>query len=325
MPRLITLGILSDIHFASAAEQARGEDYEFECRLNPLHRALLKFYRRFIWLRHPLHQNHLLDAFLERIGPADFVVANGDYSSNTAFVGLSDDAAFESARQCLTQLRERFCQNFRATFGDHELGKLSLVGARGGMRIASYVRAQEELSLEPLWRVDLGRYVLVGVTSSVVALPVFESDLLPGERPLWEQARAEHLTRIRETFAALEPKQRVLLFCHDPTALPYLWREQAVRLRIDQIDQTIIGHLHSSLIFWKSRVLAGMPAIGFAGPAVKRMTGALREARRWKPFKVRLCPSLAGIELLKDGGYLTAELDPDAQRPVRFRRHPIPR
>jgi hypothetical protein len=40
---------------------------------------------------------------------------------------------------------------------------------------------------------------------------------------------------------------------------------------------------------------------------------------------VRLCPSLAGIELLKDGGYLTAELDPEARSPLRVHRHRLPR
>jgi hypothetical protein len=116
-----------------------------------------------------------------------------------------------------------------------------------------------------------------------------------------------------------------LLFCHDPTALPFLWREEAVRNRLPQLEQTIIGHLHSNLVLWKSRLLAGMPRIGFLGHAAKRMSAALREARHWEPFKVRLCPALAGIELLKDGGYLTGELDPGRHSPAVFRFHPIPR
>jgi hypothetical protein len=55
------------------------------------------------------------------------------------------------------------------------------------------------------------------------------------------------------------------------------------------------------------------------------MSAALHEARYWKPFNVRLCPSLAGIELLKDGGYYTAELDAEARQPAWFRFHPLPR
>ena len=94
--------------------------------------------------------------------------------------------------------------------------------------------------------------VLVGVASSLVALPAFESDTLPAERAEWQRLRAEHMTRIRETFASLQPTQRVLLFCHDPTALPFLSEEPAIRARLPQIERTIIGHLHSRLILWKA-------------------------------------------------------------------------
>jgi hypothetical protein len=92
-----------------------------------------------------------------------------------------------------------------------------------------------------------------------------------------------------------------------------------------QIEQTLIGHLHSRLILWNSRRLAGMPTIRFLGHTARRMTAALHEARCWEPFNVRLCPSLAGIELLKDGGYYTAEFDADARQRAQFRFHPLPR
>jgi hypothetical protein len=94
-----------------------------------------------------------------------------------------------------------------------------------------------------------------------------------------------------------------------------------VRSRVDQIEQTIIGHLHSPLILWKSRVLSGMPILRFLGHSVQRFSTALREARHWRPFKVRLCPSLAGIELLKDGGYYSMELDDSGSVSARFIRH----
>src|SRR6185295_17216875 len=148
-----------------------------------------------------------------------------------------------------------------------------------------------------------------------VALPVFGADMLAEERSAWEKLREQHLTEIRDAFTALTPDRRVLLFCHDPTALPFLWREDAVRAKLSQIEQTVIGHLHSNLYLWKSKLLAGMPVIKFLGHTAQRMSGALNEARRWRPFNVRLCPSLAGIELLKDGGYFTVELDGEAQRP----------
>jgi hypothetical protein len=137
--------------------------------------------------------------------------------------------------------------------------------------------------------------------------------------------RAEHLEQIRQTFAALQPGQRLLLFCHDPTALPFLWREETVRARAAQIEQTIIGHLHTGLVLWKGRLLAGMPRINFLGHSARKMSAALHQARDWRHFHLRLCPALAGTELLKDGGYLTLELDPEARQPARFQFHPLAR
>jgi hypothetical protein len=325
MSRATTLAILSDIHFASAAEQLRGDDYELAGVGSPLPRLLLKIYRHFFWLRHPLRQNHLLDKFFDQVGPADHVIANGDYSCDTGFIGVSDEAACQSAKECLGKLRHRFGPKFRANFGDHEIGKCSFVGSNGGLRLASFHQAQSELGLEPFWQMQLGRYVLVGVVSSLVALPVFEPEALSEELAEWRQLREQHLADIRAAFSALRSEQRVILFCHDPTALPFLWREETVRTKLPQIEQTIIGHLHSNLILWKSRLLAGMPAIRFLGHSARRMSTALGEARHWKPFRVRLCPSLSGIELLKDGGFLTAELDADARQPARFHLHRIRR
>src|ERR1043166_2585177 len=197
MTRTCTLGILSDIHYASAAEQARGSDYEWRGLANPMLRLLVRLHRRFLWLR--------------------------------------DDAACQSTRECLGKLRQKFGRNLRTNFGDHELGKISFFGGRGGMRLASWRRATEELAMEPFWRIELGHYVLMGLVSSLVALPVFQPDTLPAEWPEWEKLRAEHLSEIRQAFAALQPAQRVVLFCHDPTALPFLWREEAVRARLPQI------------------------------------------------------------------------------------------
>jgi hypothetical protein len=325
MARSYRIAILSDIHYASAAEQARGDDYEYRDLKNPFVRLFVRTYRHFIWLRYPLKQNQLLDEFITRVGSPDYVIANGDYSCNSAFVGVSDDPACQSANECLQKLRERFGANFRAGFGDHELGKMSFFGMRGGMRLASWHRAQAQLGLSPLWRLEMGNYVLLGVTSSLVGLPVFEADTLPEERAEWHRLREQHLADIRQAFAALKPDQRVLFFCHDPTALPFLLRDEIVRDKIAQIEKTIIGHLHSRLVFWKSRLLAGMRPIRFLGHTAKRLSTALSEGRDWRPFKVMLCPSLAGIELLKDGGYYTVELDSDARQPARFEFHPLPR
>jgi len=276
-------------------------------------------------MRHPLDHAAQLDRFLDAAGPVDCVVANGDYSCDSGFVGVSDALVFQSVQECLGKLRAKFGDRVRFTFGDHELGKLTLVGGVGGMRLASWRRATEQLGLQPFWQMTFGRYRLMGVASPLLALPANQPDALPGEWPEWLRLRESHLAEIRAAFDALQPDQRVLLFCHDPTALPFLWREEPVRRRLPQIEQTVIGHLHTRLILWKSRVLSGIPPIRFLGHSVRRITAALHEAHCWWPFRVRLCPSLSGIELLKDGGYYTVEIDPAANRPAKFTFHPLPR
>lgn len=325
MVRTYQVAILSDIHYAGALEQTRGNDYEFRDLKNPCARLFIRYYRRYVWVRDPFRQNHLLDEFIRRVGTPDLVVANGDYSCDTAFIGVSDDASLASAQECLGKLRDKFAPRFEATFGDHELGKLSFFGDWGGMRLASWLRAKKDLSLKPLWRAELGNYVLLGVTSTLLALPVFENDMLPEECTRWEQLREEHFADVRREFAALKSGQRVLLFCHDPSALPFLWHDETVRKALPQIEQTVIGHLHSPLVFWKSRLLAGMPPIRFLGHTVKRLSTTLSAGRHWRPFNVRLCPSLAGIELKKTGGFYTVELDADARQPARFQLHRIKR
>lgn len=325
MPQGCVVGILSDIHYAGAAEQLRGNDFETRIVRNPLVRLLLIFHRRFIWLNRPLDHNYLLDRFIEQATNFDYVVANGDYSCNTGFTGLSDPAARESAREALGKLRQAFGDRLRLTLGDHELGKKSFVGGHGGMRLASWQAVREALQIPGLWRLQIGLYVLIGVVSSLVALPVYEPDTLVEERPEWEKLRAHHMEQIRTEFGKIEPNQKILLFCHDPTALPFLAEVETVQARLGQIVQTIIGHLHSDLVLRTAGLLAGMPRLTFLGHTARRMSKALRRARQWQAFNVRLCPALAGIELLKDGGFLTAELDPDGKRPVKFQQHRIPR
>jgi hypothetical protein len=325
MPDTSRLGIVSDIHYAGPAEQARGNDFEIRGIPNPVLRLLVRLHRRFLWLRDPLNQNYLLENFLAKIQPCDLVIANGDYSCNSAFVGVSDDAARESARICLAKLGNQFGQRLRANIGDHELGKMSFVGMRGGMRLESWRRTTEELGVRPFWREEIGNYVLLGMTSSLLALPAYEPDTLTEERPQWQALREQHLQELRTAFDQIKPGQRLLLFCHDPTALPFLSREPVVQSRIDQIENTVIGHLHSNLILFQSRILAGMPRIAFLGHTARRLTKALGQARGWKPFKVRLCPALAGIELLHDGGFLEVELDRTARKAPKFVFRPLPR
>jgi len=71
------------------------------------------------------------------------VIANGDYSCNSACIGVSDDAACQSAAN-VSENCAKASALFRATFGDHELGKLSFFGGRGGLRLASWHRARQD-------------------------------------------------------------------------------------------------------------------------------------------------------------------------------------
>jgi hypothetical protein len=324
-PGDVTIAVLSDIHYAGSIERARGEDYEFRRIANPLLRALARAYRHLIWLRHPLDQGRQLDRFLAEIGPADYVVANGDYACDTEYVGVSDPGSLQSAQECLGKLRARFGDRARFIFGDHELGKPALFGGHGGMHLDSWRCATQQLGLQPFWKLSLGRYLLLGVASPLIALPANQADVLPAEWTEWQSLREAHLAEIRATFDTLQPEQRVILFCHDPTALPFLWQEEPVRRRLVQVEQTVIGHLHTRLILWKSRVLSGIPPIRFLGRSVNRFTSALHQAHHWWPFQVRLCPALSGTELLNDGGYYTIQIDPTAKLPAHFAFHPLPR
>jgi len=321
----LQLIILSDIHYTGAAERARGNDYELQAITNPVLRVIARLYRHFVWMRHPMSRGAYLDRFLAESGPADAVVVDGDHSGNSAFIGLSDPASLASAQECLAKLTARYGAKAHYVFGDHELGKVAMFSGKGGMFLASWRACTEQLGLQRFWQVNLGNYVLMGVTSPLLALPASQSDVQPGEWPEWERLRAEHLAEIRASFDALQPHQRVLLFCHDPTALPFLGEEESVRRRLPQIECTIIGHLHTNLVLWKSRMLSWIPPITFLGHTVKKMSSALSKSRAWRPFKVKLCPALAGIELLDDGGYFTVTLDPAAQKPAEFLFHPLRR
>jgi hypothetical protein len=324
MSEPVHLLICSDIHYASDAEKERGH-YEIAAVPSAWKRMLLRIYRHYIWLSDPFAHNQLLDRVLKPEREPDLVVANGDYSCYSAFIGVADPAARQSADICLSRLRERFRDRFSAVFGDHEIGKVTLCGGQGGLRLESLRVSEEELKLQTCWTRRIGRYVLIAVTSSLAAMPVYRAETLESERSEWSERARAHLAEISSAFAQLEPRDRVILFCHDPTALPFLWELSEIRKHISQIDRTVIGHLHSPALLLPSRLLRGMPTITFCGAAVRRMSAALGRAKLWQPFNVLLCPSLAGIELFKRGGYFTAELDPGGRRPASFTKHTIRR
>ena len=316
------LAIVSDIHYAGPREFAHGPDFEFAGAKPSLAKGVATLYRNFIWMRNPVGNNPLLDRFIERAGDADLVIANGDYTCDVAGLGVGHDDGLESVQLCLGKLRHAFGSRLHAISGDHEFGKVSLLGDHGGLRLNAWQRATHDCGLRPFWRVELGNCVLLGITSTLISLPLYRADALESEWAGWENLRADHLAEIRAAFDALQPQQRVILFCHDPTSLPHLWREPAVRSKVNQIVNTIIGHLHTRLLLWEARLLAGVPPVRGLGISMQRMTTGLRDARDWRAFKVRLCPALAGIQLMRGGGYLTMDVDESgAKMPViKFQR-----
>jgi hypothetical protein len=320
LPDPFRVAIISDIHYGSPAEVARGHSILNRIQ-NPVRRWLIHQHRRWIWLREPWAHNHLLDRFITEAADAHLVVANGDYSCDSAHVGVMDEPAFQSAAECLHKLRAAFAGRLLTVIGDHELGKMMLGQKEGGLRLASYARAAGELALEPFWQTRVGNYVLLGVTSTLLALPLYEAEALPQEVAEWRLLREQHLDAVRRAFDAVRDGERILLFCHDPSALPFLRREESVRARLGHIERTIVGHLHSKWVMRQARWLAGMPRVTILGHTPRRITSALREARQWSDFKILLCPSPAGIQLFKDGGYVTARIDPSGTRPASFEVH----
>ena len=118
--------ILSDVHYAGPLEQKRSR-YETRSVDHPAARMVLNIYRRYIWLRDPFAHNHLLPALCHQAGEVDHVIGNGDFSCDSAFIGVSDPAARQSAELCLGYLRERYGEKFQPVLGDHAFERRAAV------------------------------------------------------------------------------------------------------------------------------------------------------------------------------------------------------
>lgn len=315
--------ILSDLHYACEAEQARA-GHEGRVIRHAAVRWAAAGYRRFIWLAEPHQQNYRVAQILERETRPDRVIVNGDLTVDSAFMGVSDPAALQSVRECLDALRASYTDRMDLCLGDHEIGKRSLFGGAGGPRLASLTSAQANLGFRTSWRRDIGPYTLLGMTSTLTAWPAFSAEALSEEAATWETVAAAYQREIVALFSDIEPDRRIVLFCHDPTALSFLADLPAVRRCLPQLEATVLGHLHSPALFGLARRLAWMPEVGLLGYSVRRYSRALRHARSWKLFKPRLCPSPSGIQLLKDGGYLVLDLDKEGRREPVWHRYRLP-
>lgn len=316
----VRLLVLSDVHWAGPAEQARA-GHESRVVGNPVLRLVARLWRRWVWLAVPHGHNHRLAAIIERAGTADWVLANGDFTLDTGFVGVSDDAAFESSRECLRRLREAYADRLLTTIGDHDLGKMSLFGGAGGVRQRSLERCEQELGLKRFWVREGGEgVVFIGIASTLAAWPMFAPETPVAEHGWWREEHEKHRAEIAAAFGRVRADQRIVLCCHDPSALAYLHELPQVRQKLPQLAATVIGHLHSPFILGMARKLAGIPRIAWMGATARRYTTALSRARCWREFRVQLCPSPPGLQLLKDGGWLSAELGSDPAMD-RFTRH----
>ena len=314
--------ILSDIHYCGPSERHR-RGHEARAIANPFLRSAASAYRRWIWLADPYAHNPLLEHVLRSFPNPDWVLANGDFSVDSGFIGIADNASLESASLCIGHLRAKYGDRLRTTVGDHELGKASLFGKVGGPRWRSFERLEPELELLPFWTQAIGRWTWIGVTSSLLALPLFDSEILPEEREQWNAARASHIGDITQALDALPPDHQWILCCHDPSALPFLAEIPAVRAKLPRLRQTLIGHLHSQTVLKLAKHLRILPRLDFLGNTARRLSRAVRKIDTWQPFHVTLCPSLTGIEWSKDGGVLTAEWNPESDSPPKYQFEPL--
>ncbi len=317
--------VISDLHWACAEEQARA-GHESRVVQNPCLRLAAYCWRRWVWLATPHGHNHRVAAILGRTGTngADWCLANGDFTLDTAFVGVSDEAACVSAGECLSPLRAAWGSRLLTTIGDHELGKVSLFGGAGGLRRRSLERCESELGLSRFWVQPGGDgVVLIGVTSTLAAWTLFADETPVNERAWWRKQQARHLAQISDAFSDLTPGQRVVLCCHDPSALAFLYELAEVRQRLGQLACTVIGHLHSAKVWSLARNLAGFPRVPWMGVTFRRYTTALHRSRCWREFGIALCPAPAGLQLFKDGGWLEIDIPPGAA-PAQVVRQRLP-
>jgi hypothetical protein len=316
--------VISDIHVLGPGEIWRahritrdvGVHHAFLAR--QWHRALMRARRR-LWNWHPEKRYACFVRALDTIGrfTPDWVVANGDFGGDASGVGISADEAFESVRRVVNLLRCTFPGRCRFVYGDHEIGKHSTELGRGGIRLESVRRGEEELEMPLFWHERDAPFHLIGVSSTLLTLRLFLPEARPEEIPEWEELRRRHVGQIREAFASLPAEARVLLFVHDPSALGTLEELPEVRARLSQIERTIVGHLHAPALMPLARLLARLPAPNPRYPVARIIAHGTRSALRWPAFRPVVCPSTFGAGGHVPGGVLFIETNADGRLVVR--------
>lgn len=311
------IAVISDIHVTGPVERARSEAsyQELGTGQHPLRRRWRRGLHRVrtrLWNAHPEWRE---EAFLRALAHVaefdpDWVIANGDYSSDHGGVGVSDDATFHSASGVVRAIRRVFQDHCRFIFGDHDLGKYSTVRRSGGIRFKSLELGEQKLGIPSFWHEVDEDIHLIGVNSSLFTLDAFLPEALTHEIPQWEKRRAQHTEEVSEAFARLPNKARILLFCHDPSALQALSDIRSVKNRIQQIEMTVIGHLHAPSLLKLARLVPkGASVWKPKYPVARIIAHGLQGVASWRQFKPVVCPSTFGAGHHLRGGLLFIEKD----------------
>lgn len=322
------LAVISDIHVLGPGEHER--DREVEASLGAgrgwmrtgwrhfLHRA-----RRRFWNWHPESRRTCFLKALEEMHAydPDWVIANGDYGGDALGVGLSDEATYESAAGVITLIREIFPDQCHFIFGDHDIGKYSTGLRQGGIRLESLDLGEQKLGIRSFWQEQVEDIKIIGVNSSLITLDHFLPEALKDEIPEWQRRKAEHEELLTAAFAGLRKEDRVILFCHDPSALGVLIENPAIEKCLSQIEMTVLGHLHEPRLLTLVQRLPVVPSWKPKYPVARIISEGIKSARTWARFNPIICPSPFGTGHHLAGGVLFIE--EDKSRRLVVRRHRI--
>ena len=284
-------------------------------------RGLYRVRRRF-WNSHPEWREAAFRRALHEVEvfEPEWVIANGDYGGDHGGVGLSDTATFESASRVVNLIRTLYADRARFVFGDHDLGKYSTELRNGGIRLNSLELGEKKLGIPSFWQEVDEDIHLIGVNSSLFTLDLFLPEALADEIPEWRRRREQHIEHVSRAFDGLPPKARVLLFCHDPSALHALSQVPVVTKRLRQIEMTVIGHLHAPSLLRLARLVPTRSGWKPKYPVARIVAQGLEGVRSWKMFHPVLCPSTFGAGQHFSGGILLVEKDEKGRLTSRRRR-----
>lgn len=326
------LAVISDIHMVGPAELAlANESYEYlRQHPSPVARAVrssLYRVRRRFWNGHLKWRQTAFLRALDEVAEQrpDWLIANGDYGGDFGGTGLSNGATLDSARVVVDTIRSRFPERSRFIFGDHDLGKYSTVLREGGIRLHSLDVGERQLRISSFWHEVDECYHLIGVNSSLFTLDLFLPEALAEEIPEWQRRRAAHIEQVTRAFSELPSRGRVILFCHDPSALAVLSRIPVIARRLHQVELTVVGHLHSPTLLRLSRYAAQLSNLSPRYPVARIVATGLAGVKTWSKFNPVVCPSTFGTGHHVAGGILLLTRNADgrlvADRMDVHRRH----